>query len=367
MCKSFRSLLLLIPCISKTVLSLSTIGRISHTRSAESANNSKHRLFGIQIEQVEQDIESNKEQLSSLSSSSEVKQPTSNGKNTKQRSSETLRFGGTQNYTSRIMPLPSNQQALLDFFSNVDNQVILLTGGKEDSTVTPIRLNPTTTEDAHLIDLWKTNAKFMGAEEPNEETDQVMKVLPSGIRIVTVEICPETIIGTKLTTTCCEQGEISEGDGDSSRLLPEFQAVLIEDDPKAIGPKPLVWLFNKIVYGGNPEGNNERTKDLEEKKRNRDEKALLRVWAERALSSEDGRFLTEPSFVFKAESEMQLEFEFPRWLLKFFPLSKSKAEAVCSAAITRELTANLKPAIDQFSKAYMKETHDREDIVVDER
>jgi hypothetical protein len=333
------------------VLSLSTIGRISHTRSAESANNSKHRLFGIQIEQVEQNIESDKEQNSSLSSSSEVKQPTSNGK--KPRSSETLRFGGTQNYTSRIMPLPSNHQTLLDFFSNVDNQVILLTGGKEDSTVTPIRLNPTT-EDAHLIDLWKTNAKFMGAEEPNEETDQVMKVLPSGIRIITVEICPETVIGTKLTT-CCEQGEISEGDGDSSRLLPEFQAVLIEDDPKAIGPKPLVWLFNKIVYGGNPEGNNERTNDLEEKKRNRDEKALLRVWAERALSSEDGRLLTEPSFVFKAESEMQLEFEFPRWLLKFFPLSKSKAEAVCSAAITRELTANLQPAIDQFSKAYMKE------------
>jgi len=347
------SIVLVLAPLAPVVHSLSSAYQTSHNiRKPSFKSGSQLYLFGRdpigQMDLVETKKSSSEEELYVEMQLSEKKKKATTGTST-----ETLRFGGKQSYTSPILPLPSNHQSLLDFFANADNQAVLLTGGKDDSSVDPIILDPI--DDVELIDVWKTNAKVMGAEEPDETMDQVLKVLPSGIRMITVVVCPETLIGTKLTTCKRKEASATPVDRDSSRIriFPELQAVLIEDDPKAIGPKPLVWLFNKIVYGGDPESIDKGTKAA--KKKDRNEKALLRVWAELVSKSDEGDDLTEPSFVFKADSEMELEFKFPRWLLKFFPLSKSKAEEISSAAITRELTANIKPAIDRFSELYMDE------------
>ena len=352
--KPTLSIVLVLVPLAPVVQSLLSAYQISHNRRKPSfKSGSQLYLFGRdrtgQLDFVETEKSSSEEELYA-----EIQQ-LENGKATPGTSTETLRFGGRQNYTSPILPLPSNHQSLFDFFAKAENHAVLLTGGKAESSVEPFILN--LMDDVELIDVWKTNAKIMEAEEPDETMDQVLKVLPAGIKIITISVCPESLVGVKLTT--CKRTEASttplDGDSSSIRIFPEFQVVLIEDEPKAIGPKFLVWLFNKVVYGGDPESIDKIAKAA--KKKDRKERALLRVWAELVSQSEEGDDLPEPSFVFKADTELRLEFGFPRLLLKFFPLSKSKAEEITSAAINRELTANIKPAIDRFSELYMDEYH----------
>lgn len=254
------------------------------------------------------------------------------------KKTETLQFGGSMNYTCPILPL--HKESLFEYFQDSTNQATLLTGGKDDGTVQHISLNQTTFEGKEislLIEKWKQNAKLVKAKDPNPIQDFIIKVIPSGIKLLTVTICPETIVGTKFTM-------YQEGN-----ILCDYEVVLIEDDPKAVGPKPLVWLFNKIVYGGNPD-TMEMNDDIE---RNRNEKALLKVTAELVLIGE-GQSLSSPCFIIRGESKMMLEFEFPKLLLRFFPLSKKKAEEISSLAISKALELNLQPAIDKFCQGYLE-------------
>jgi len=78
----------------------------------------------------------------------------------------------------------------------------------------------------------------------------------------------------------------------------------------------------------------------------RNEKALLRVWAQPSING---------TFVFAAEAEIRLEFSFPKLLLRFFPMNKEKAEGICNDAIEKALALNLLPAIDMFTNLYMKQ------------
>ncbi|GFH50099.1 hypothetical protein CTEN210_06575 [Chaetoceros tenuissimus] len=255
------------------------------------------------------------------------------------KKTETLRFGGSMNYTSSTLPL--HKESLFEYFTDATNQAILLTGGKEDSTVQHISLNQTHFEKKEislLIEKWKENAQLVNAKPPNPIQDFMIQVIPSGINLLTVTICPETIVGTKFTM-------YQEGN-----TLCDYEVVLIEDDPKAVGPKPLVWLFNKIVYGGNPD-TMEMNNGIE---RNRNEKALLKATAEKVINDEKGQSLSSPAFTIRGESEMMLEFEFPKLLLRFFPLSKNKSEEISSLAISKALELNLQPAIDQFCQGYLK-------------
>lgn len=290
---------------------------------------------------------------------------------------ETLRFGGKNSYTSQIVPIPADAdlQNIHDFFAKFEHQKILLTGGKNDSSEMEELDVQSDSVDSQK---WIENAKFMGGDEPNFDRDRVHKVIPQGIKIVTLEVLPLSVIGTKIRST-------APNDVKGFRM-PEFQAVLIDDQPTAIGPRFSVWLFNKIVYGGNPnaevkakgKGKEEKTASAS-KQRRRDEKAMLRFWAERRpvlqpLESESDPKLGEDSdsdldsstrseygsgsgsydLVFRGEAELWLEFEFPSILLRFFPLSKEKAEELCSDAISRALNINLQPAVEKFTEMYLE-------------
>eukprot|EP00547_Thalassionema_nitzschioides_P008708 CAMPEP_0194222630 /NCGR_PEP_ID=MMETSP0156-20130528/33405_1 /TAXON_ID=33649 /ORGANISM="Thalassionema nitzschioides, Strain L26-B" /LENGTH=197 /DNA_ID=CAMNT_0038953501 /DNA_START=395 /DNA_END=985 /DNA_ORIENTATION=+ len=196
-----------------------------------------------------------------------------------------MRFGGKSNYTSiATLTVPADVEILHEFFRQSKNQQALLTGGRYDTGDLEM-------VDIELIDTqkWIDNARLMGGDEPDFAKDKIVQVTPDGIGILTAEICPLSIIGGKVTST-------STGENNSS-ALPEYQAVLIHDYPRAKGPRPLVWLFNKILYGGDPD---DETKIL--KPRRREEKAMLRFWAERLPSTINAT--TTETFVFKAEAEL---------------------------------------------------------------
>ncbi len=156
-----------------------------------------------------------------------------------------------------------------------------------------------------------------------------------------MSIIPTTTIGTKLI-------EVESSINDQVKTLPEFQATLIEDEPVAKGPKFFVWLFNKIVYGGNPD------EIIQQQQYNdRNETAFLRFYVQ-PIESENITNGNEINFVFVAESSMWLEFLFPKLLLRFFPMKKEKAEELCSGAILKALEKNMKPAMDEFCNEYIE-------------
>lgn len=258
---------------------------------------------------------------------------------------DVLKFGGKYCYTSRSLPIPADSSILNSFFTNTTNLNVLLTSGREDSVVEHVHIS----SDSELVQVWKNAAFTMGAGEPLLGKDFVVKVHPPSIRILTVEICPETIVGIR--TRIIHADDNVDIENESAVLGPEFQAVLIDDFPKANGPRPLVWLFNRIVHGTNSRNN----QTSQPEKRKRTERALLRVWTEQESRTTDNMpSSTRPTFVFCASSEMLLEFEFPAFLLKFFPIKKQYAEEICSSAIVKALSLNLVPAIDRFADLYVE-------------
>ncbi len=252
---------------------------------------------------------------------------------------ELLSFGGTYTYTSQqfLLPLPIEkvEENLLHFFHDESIQHLLLSGGK-NSTITRLPSDEKLlTSD--IITKWESQVKSLEVEMPDPSTDSVVVVTPPGIELVTVKVIPTTTIGTKVVTRTALDDKI---------ILPEFQGILIEDEPRAVGPRFFVWLFNKITYGGDPD----HETIIDRKQNNRRESALLRVYIDSVEINDDGAV----SFSVVAESFLRLEFDFPKLLLRFFPMRKEKAEKLCSDAILKALETNMLPAMESFCEEFVK-------------
>lgn len=283
-------------------------------------------------------------------------------KKRKKKKTETLKFGGQYNYRSPVFSISSSETSfssteefLYNFFNKESIQHMLLSGGKDGSTIEKIP-NETIIE-FDLISKWNEqidkkqliSSSVATIARPDPSNDSIVLVTPPGIELVTVSIIPTTTIGTKLI-----QVEQSVGVGRSLKL-PEFQATLIADEPRATGPKFFVWLFNKITYGGNPDEIN-KTDDDGNKQNKRSENALLRLRLEPVIIENEGIDVpsdnTTMNFVFVGESTMLLEFEFPKLLLRFFPMKKDTAEKMCSESIVKALEKNMLPAMEAFCEEY---------------
>ena len=240
---------------------------------------------------------------------------------------ESLIFGGTYTYRSKTYSLSLTMQELEDnlfhFLGDERIQHMLLSGGK-NSTIIKVNIDEFSSD---IVSKWYEQADFVKAEQPDLSADSVVIVTPPGVELVTVKVIPTTTIGTKILSKPY----------DSDNNLPEFQATLIEDEPRAVGPRFFVWLFNKVVYGGNPD------EVINKKENRRNESALLKLYID-PTEVNDGMI----SFCFVAESYMRLEFLFPRLLLRFFPLKKEKSEKLCTDAILKALETNMIPAMESF-------------------
>jgi hypothetical protein len=80
-------------------------------------------------------------------------------------------------------------------------------------------------------------------------------------------------------------------------------------------------------------------------KSKKNHRAFLKVWAEPVN-------LDSTVIVIKSSISMWLELRFPSFLLRFFPIHKSKAEDLCSSAIVQSLQKSFSPAFNEFCKAY---------------
>ena len=247
------------------------------------------------------------------------------GKN-KTRKKEIIKFGGEICYHSDPLPFPTNGNTISDFFATKQHQNILLRGNGDNT----VEFLSSDVVDNNLRRKWAEQSSLVGGENPGE-IDEVVLVTPPGIGMVGIKIFPTSTMGTK----CFEFQRPN-----TTMSLPEYQVVLIEDEPRAEGPRFLVWIFNKISFG------------LEGKKsspENRRQQAFMRLWAE---PLDD-----EKKVVFKAVISMWIEIKFPSFLLRFFPMKKNEAEDLCSAAIIKELERSSLTGIDNFCIAYRKWIH----------
>lgn len=276
---------------------------------------------------------------------------------------EVLRFGGEIFYSSNPLPYSDSLQR---FFFNHNMQKILLSGGgattsmeKDHDSVESHSSHRVTSIPFHsnLFETWKQKSLAVGARLP-QENDTIVLVQPKGIDMVGIKILPQTIIGTTVsihlhTTASCSPPK--------QYLMPEFQAVLIQDDTNAEGPPFLIWLFNKITRndelnnitaeGGNNaiHGKLARAQNHGNNNSKTNHEAFLRVWVEPLLDLHSN---TPNEIVFKSSVSMWLELHFPSFLLRFFPIHKSKAEELCSAAIIKSLQTSFSPAFQAFCHSY---------------
>eukprot|EP00568_Trieres_chinensis_P000723 CAMPEP_0183299174 /NCGR_PEP_ID=MMETSP0160_2-20130417/5973_1 /TAXON_ID=2839 ORGANISM="Odontella Sinensis, Strain Grunow 1884" /NCGR_SAMPLE_ID=MMETSP0160_2 /ASSEMBLY_ACC=CAM_ASM_000250 /LENGTH=322 /DNA_ID=CAMNT_0025461367 /DNA_START=25 /DNA_END=993 /DNA_ORIENTATION=- len=230
----------------------------------------------------------------------------------------TLRFVGSTSYDSEGVPRGSGSKSMADFFAAEGSADILLTG-------TGNVVEPFGDATPDMIARWASEAERMGAAAP-EEGDLIRRVQTPGVQFPGLKVVTDSYIGTKLIMpTDAESGD------------PEYEFTLIKDEPKALGPKPLVWVFNRLTgAGGKAEG--------DDKEQTVHSLSRLRVKSDEG--GNNGATLTMNSF-------LEIDVTFPTILLKILPVSKEKAEEQGSKSIQNVVEKDIGPSVERFREAYM--------------
>jgi len=314
----------------------------------------------------------------------------SNGNNTNKRynkkagwrrtkQKDVLTFGARISYTTDPTSLPPTDnnnteetKTLTHFFQR--NHGILLRGGHDelDDEGAYQKLPLSSDSDSNkrhdrrarqLIRRWREQCVVVDAPAPDlAQGDYVAEVETQGITIGGIEIVPTSVIGVKIVEDKGGDGNGAGGGGGGVGgvakpiPMPEFQGVLISNEPRARGPRPVVWLFNKILYGKNNPNFDNKDDDEDDNNQDRQTTSLVRVWTELIDDDREG---SAQLLVFRATTFLQIKIFYPRTLSRLFPMGKGTAEKLCSGAIAKALEKNLFPAMKQFYRAY------NEYIVVD--
>lgn len=257
---------------------------------------------------------------------------------------DVLTFGASISYTSDPSPLPSatkdddGAKMLTRFFQQ--NHGILLRGGQDEGVYPIQKLSISSSRDQRLIHRWNKQCKAVNAQLPDlEGGDYVASVETAGVLLSGIEILPTSIVGVKILPTGAQRETVGGDCKEAATAMPEFQGVLISNEQRAKGPRPFVWLFDKIVHGA------KKTGDGDEKTT-----SFVRVWVEPI----------NEGFVFRATTFLEIRIHYPRVLSKLLPVGKSAAEKLCGEAIRKTLEKNLLPAMDQFHRTYSKWVTDKQ-------
>jgi len=267
----------------------------------------------------------------------------------RKKNQDVLTIGAQISYSSDPAPAPASETKTLEHFFQ-RHHGILLRGGYDDGDKGAYPLERLSFNDGdskrsrQLLHIWKQQCVDVDAKLPDLDnngdggSDYMAAVKTEGISICGVKMAPTSVIGVKILpsevqTNCDDR----KGKG---MMMPEFQGVLIKNDMRAQGPRPVVWLFNTMLYGNkNPDY------DAEHKMMNT--ASLTRVWTEFT----DG---DEQRLVFRATSFMQIKIFYPQTLSKLLPMGKGAVESLCSKLIAKALENSLFPAMKQFHRVYQE-------------
>ena len=228
-----------------------------------------------------------------------------------------LKFVGEATTITDQVPIPpqasGDGKSLAAFFSVDGHRDLLMRG--INNVVEPMEANK------ELMERWTAEAERVGAVPP-EEGDPLLQVTTAGIQFPGLKILSVATIGAKLIV-----------DDESGYPVHEF--TLVKDTIRAEGPRPIRFIFNKLIA----------TRDEEAKEQTTH--SLTRTTA--TSTDSDDQMIT-----FTSSSYLEVDVSFPKVLLRILPVSKEKAEEQGSQSILKTIEKDSGPALESFKHAYLE-------------
>lgn len=236
----------------------------------------------------------------------------------------TLNFKGSK--VLRSDPLPLKTESLESFFRESNNKNYirkLVLSGDGSNQVEPL----SNSETIALCEEWSECAMNVGASIPdpekNPEDDVIYKVKTGAINFPGLKVSTVAMLGTRLTFPT------------ESILLPKVECTYIRGEQIAEGPRPLVWVFNRLTGNGkeNASGGDQSVR------------SLSNFYTERVEGDVE-------KIVLVLEGKLNIAVKFPSLLLKILPVSKEKAEESGTASVTKALEKDMLPAFKNLIDFY---------------
>lgn len=232
----------------------------------------------------------------------------------KEEETSTLTLDGRVEISSKPVP-PVSKETLAAFVGSSENRNLLVSAGG-NRPVKEVELTP------QLLALWNKACDKLGAQCP-DKSDSVVEVRTSGIDFPGLHLESLAVIGIK-----------NVGDSQNEKL---YEFVLIQNQSKARGLAPVVWIFNKLTGTG--------------EKDNSDRQSSL------SLTTLSYKEVNNSEIVFTSSTHLTVKVKFPAFLLTILPTNKEKAEESGGESISKVLTRDVTTSMNEFEKAYLSTIH----------
>lgn len=239
-----------------------------------------------------------------------------------------LRFGASTRFKTEPVPRPrpSRGETMSEFFSLKQYRDCIFSA-KPGSTVE--ECGPPSPEE---LKRWTDEATRLGASMgapvaiPSHD-DKLVRLRSPGMSFPGIKLVMTTTMGTKLILPPVAKRMFSTD--------VEYQFTLLDEELKAVGPKALVWLFNKLT-GAHKSTESEPMSHI-----------FSRVYAEPINGGSD--------VVFKNHATVEIRVKFPSLLLRLIPFAnKEKIEKKNSFSIQKTLDEDAPLGMNKFRDAYLE-------------
>jgi hypothetical protein len=223
------------------------------------------------------------------------------------------KFVATRDVVSDPVPMPRDPQFLQDFFALKSHRDLLF-----PYEFTLIDSGTPSKEDINMASV--LSKKYL-PPLPDSSTEliesKLLEFVSPGISFPGIKV---TSILKMSAQTLVLTGE---------QRLPEYRFVLLESTTKATGPKPIVWLFNKLTRAG-------------------ETKEQSTFSCTRLSVEERGN-----SLVFHANARLEVQLNIPKVMIKLLPMKKEVFEEQGSKSLDGAMK-DLGPSVKRFTGAYLK-------------
>lgn len=220
-----------------------------------------------------------------------------------------------------------------EFFSHPDH---LLSAGKSVQS-------KIVSKTSELIKEWTIACDNVGACLPNNDRGVIMSVRTAGISVPGLSVEWSALIGTNLV---------------HRNQNPELEFVLIKDETKASGAKPIIWIYNKLTRNG--------SESQKSKRKRKASKMDTKLFTRLGFYKENPSSEQKESFVIRCEGMMEMKYRIPSMLGKLVFSSnaeeqKQKAERNVSNLITRQIEKDTEKNVLRWEENFRAWTNKADD------
>ena len=117
----------------------------------------------------------------------------------------------------------------------------------------------------------------------------------------------------------------------------EYRFALLSSQSRAEGPKPLLWLFNKLTAADDDQ--------MDRSPKEQTSFSFTRVWTEKTHEGE---------VVFNTNARLEIRINIPKLIMRLLPVKLEKFEEQGSASIQKLLDRDLGASMERFKTTYLE-------------